>query len=70
MKCSITINMDNSAFQNMANPQTELARILRSLAVEYCEAVLNDEIIYLQPLRDKNGKTVGSAKITPKPKDR
>ena len=61
MKATITVNMDNAAFE--PDNGQELARILRRLAgwIEGVRRVSPDES---QGLRDVNGNTVGQFTIT------
>jgi hypothetical protein len=57
MKCKINIEMDNTAFDEY--PEVELNRILKKLAHDLdVEGLLNHS------LRDINGNTVGTIKIT------
>lgn len=61
MKATITVDMDNQAFEE--DPGRELARILRYLADE-AEAGL-DPLPVSIPARDFNGNKVGSLEVTP-----
>ena len=54
MKLTITINTDTDAFQGDAE-ETEIARILRDIA---------DQGVSSRKLRDFNGNTCGSLKVT------
>ena len=58
MKLTITINTDNDAFQGDAE-ETEIARILRDIA-DRCRR----EGVSSRKLRDFNGNTCGSLKVT------
>lgn len=59
MKFSLTIDMDNDAFQGLdADPAAELARILRTLASRIERA---EEVPGTWAIRDYNGNTVGTA---------
>lgn len=55
MKATITIRMDNAAFEE---PATELVRILRKLATK-----IEEEGLTRAPLFDINGNKVGLYKI-------
>ena len=60
MKATITINMDNAAFEEL--PSIELARILQKLA----EHISGYELVYAPEtytLKDINGNTVGKMQI-------
>ena len=60
MKLTITIQMDNEAFEG--NPYPEVKSILDDLGRRFDSGWLFDgEAI---PLRDSNGNTVGQAKVT------
>lgn len=56
MKLTITINMDNAAFDE---PGPELSRILRDLANRYHDTACDD----YHSITDINGNTVGEAVI-------
>ncbi len=62
MRARIKIDMSNAAFGDM--PGTELARILRELATY----IIEDDMGPMEPgvvaLRDINGNTVGTFKVT------
>lgn len=60
MRATITINMDNAAFDD--TQQYELARILAKLANTVQGSSITD--INGQSIRDINGNVVGSIKIT------
>lgn len=62
MKCKITIEMDNAAFDEESNGQgRELARILRELADTVDESIL--EVDDAWSAIDRNGNRVGSLNI-------
>ena len=61
MDIRITINTDNSAFED--HPEIETARILRVLADRiYADGDIDAD--YDHPLKDINGNTVGSLTAT------
>ena len=55
MEATITVNMDNAAFEDGNDGRTEVSNILRELAHNITEG--NN----YNPLRDANGNTVGRA---------
>ena len=57
MKATITINMDNAAFDG--RPATELSRILRKLAKR-----IEEEGPDYVPMMDENGNKVGEFNIS------
>lgn len=63
MKATITVEMNNAAFELPAG--SELARILRELASKIDESNLEGED-RIWKLRDINGNNVGQLKVTGK----
>lgn len=63
MNCTIKVNMDNAAFDDCNGGCVELSRILLRLS----QKVEDAPVLFLDstmPIRDVNGNTVGSIKIT------
>lgn len=58
MKATITVNMDNEAFQSAQSPQVELRRIL----LQVCDSLQDMGPIDYIPLIDINGNRVGEFK--------
>jgi hypothetical protein len=58
MKATITVNMDNAAFQSAQDPQVELRRIL----LQVCDCLHGMGPIDYIPLMDINGNRVGEFK--------
>ena len=58
MELMININLDNAAFED--DPGAEVARILHNLAASYEE---RGHVQDTRTLRDRNGNTVGSARV-------
>lgn len=63
MKLTITIQMDNAAFED-SNAGPEVARILRNLADDMDEGGSLTSPGAHATLRDINGNTVGKAKVS------
>jgi hypothetical protein len=58
MKATITVDMDNAAFQSAQDPQVELRRIL----LQVCDSLQGMGPIDYIPLIDINGNRVGEFK--------
>lgn len=61
MDITITINLDNSAFEDCNGNET--ARILRKLADTLDETRINSDFQSPYPLRDLNGNKVGHVEV-------
>ncbi len=64
MKLTLTIDMDNAAFED-GNAGPELARILRRVAASVKDDDASALVGYVGPLMDCNGNKVGKVQVSP-----